>query len=107
VQRLSLHHSSNQNSGRVGLDQRSGLRLRTFAFKVLVIIPVSVALAVNRNYPLIGTVVLFCLWNSIFSGLAALFQRHRCNAASLTAWDETAAFLGLATLMHLVQAIIA
>jgi hypothetical protein len=89
------------------LDQASGLRLRIFAFKVLVIIPISIAFAVNRKYPLFGTAALFCAWNSIFSGVAALFRRDRCNAASLTAWDETAAFLGLATLMHLLQIIIA
>jgi hypothetical protein len=90
-----------------GLDQVSGLRLRIFAFKVLIIIPVSVALAANRQYPMLGTVAFFCTWNSIFSALAALLQRHRHNAASLTAWDETAAFLGLATLTHLLQAILA
>jgi hypothetical protein len=85
------------------IDKASRLRLRIFALKVVTIIPVSIALAVHRGYPIIGIVVVCCAWNSLFSGLAALFQRHRYDAPSLTAWDEMAAFLGITTLLHLLQ----
>jgi hypothetical protein len=33
----------------------------------------------------------------------ALFQRHRYDALSLTAWDGMAPFLGMTTLLHLLQ----
>jgi len=88
------------------LDRASRLRLRIFAFKLLLVVPVSVALASQRNYPLLGTVSFFCFWHSVFAGMAALLQRHKLNAAFLTAWDEMAAFLGLAVLMRLIDAVI-
>jgi hypothetical protein len=85
------------------IDKASRMRLRIFVLKLVTIIPVSIALAVHRGYPIIGIVIVCCAWNSIFSGLAALFQRHRYDAPSLTAWDEMAAFLGITTLLHLLQ----
>ena len=90
----------------IQLDRASRLRLQIFAFKLLLVVPVSVALASLRNYPLLGTVSFFCFWHSVLVGMAALLQRHKLNAAFLTAWDETAAFLGLAVLMRLVDAVI-
>ena len=89
------------------IDPGSGLRLRFFALKVLVLIPISVAFAVSRNYPVAETAGFFCAWNAIFAGLAALFQGQRYNALSLTAWDEMAAFVAIACLMRAVQAIAA
>ena len=88
-------------------DKTSRLRLRIFALKVVTIISVSTALAVHDGYSIIGIVMVCCAWNSIFSGLAALLQRHRYDAPSLTAWDEMAAFLGVTTLLHLLRAITA
>ena len=46
------------------IDKTSRLRLRIFALKVVTIIPVSIALAVHRGYPIIGIVVVCCAWNS-------------------------------------------
>jgi hypothetical protein len=90
----------------LALDHTSRLRLRVFTFKLLILVLFAVALASQPNYPLLGTMSFFCFWQSAFAGMAALFQRHNLNAASLTAWDEMAAFLGLSVLMHLVEAVI-
>jgi len=88
------------------LDRLSRLRLRNFAFKLLIPLPVLVALTSQRNFPLLGALSSFCLWNSVFVGTAGVFQHHKLDSAFLTAWDEMAAFLGLAVLMHLVDAVI-
>jgi len=53
-----------------------------------------------------GTMSFFCFWQSAFAGIVVLLQRHNLNGASLTAWHEMAAFLGLAVLMHVVEAVI-
>jgi hypothetical protein len=47
-----------------GLDPGSRLRIRIFAFKLLIIIPVSVALAMHLGHPLLGTLAFFCFWHS-------------------------------------------
>jgi hypothetical protein len=88
------------------LDQASLLRLRIFGFKLAIIVPVSVALALHHNYPLLATISFLCFWHSVFAGIAASVQSHRQNAAFLTAWDEMAAFLGLAVLMRIVDRVI-
>ena len=90
----------------VPLDQTSRLRLRIFTFKLLILVLCAVALASQPIYPLLGTMSFFCFWQSAFAGIAVLLQRHNLNGASLTAWDEMAAFLGLAVLMHVVEAVI-
>jgi hypothetical protein len=41
------------------LDRASRLRLRLFAFKLLVAAPVLVAFASQRNYPLLGMMSIF------------------------------------------------
>jgi len=84
------------------LDQASRLRLRIFAFKLLIAVPVLVTFASQRHYPLLEAISIFCFWNGVFAGIAALFQHNNVNAAFLTAWDEMAAFFGLATLMRLL-----
>jgi hypothetical protein len=88
------------------LDPASRLRLRIFTFKLAVVVSVSVALAFHRNYPLLGTIWFLCFWHSVFAGIAAVAQRHKHNAAFLTAWDEMAAFLGLAVLMRIVDTVV-
>ena len=87
------------------LDAVSRLRLRSFVFKLMIMIPVSIALAVHRHFPLFVTVSFFCFWQGVFAGTVALFQRHRHNAEFLTAWDEMAAFFGLGALIRLIDAI--
>ncbi len=89
------------------LHPETRLRLRIFFFKLLVLIPVSAALAIERGYPVMSTVCFFCLWNCIFAGLAALFRQQKYGAEFLTAWDEMAAFLALALLTRFVDRIIA
>jgi hypothetical protein len=89
------------------LDPESRLRLRIFSFKLRVLVPVSVVLAVGQGYPVLNTVCFFCLWNCIFAGLAALFRQRKYRAEFLTAWDEMAAFLALALLTRFVDGIIA
>ena len=49
----------------LSLDRASRLRLPIFTFKLAVVVPVSVALALHRNYPLLGTISLLCLWQCI------------------------------------------
>ena len=62
--------------------------------------------AAIRNYPPLGTLSSLCVCYSVLAGLVALFQRHKHNASFLTAWDEMAAFLGLALLTRLVAGIL-
>jgi hypothetical protein len=87
------------------LDQASWLRLRIFGLRLLLVILFAVTFAASRGYPLAGALALFCGWNFVFAILLALFERRRLDPHSLTAWDETAAFLGLAALMRLVDSI--
>lgn len=89
------------------LDPVSRRQLQVFGFKLLMMIPFSVALSTRGGFPLLATISSFCFWYSVFSGLLALFQRQRHNSAFLTNWDEMAAFLGLAVLMRLVDIVTA
>jgi hypothetical protein len=41
----------------------------------------------------------------LFAGMAVLLQRHKLNAAFLTAWDQMAGFFGFAALMRLFDAV--
>jgi hypothetical protein len=68
---------------------------------------VSVALATQRGFPLLGTLSFFCFWHSFFAGAAAWFRDQRHSAAMLTAWDEMAAFLAIGVLMRVLDAIMA
>ena len=81
-------------------------RLQSFAFKILLLIPVSVAFAAQRHVPLFGASAFFCSWYSMFAGLAAVVQRHKLTAEYFTAWDEMAAFLGLAAAVRLVGLVV-
>lgn len=87
------------------LDQVSLLRLRIFGRKLLLVILFAVVFAASRGYPLAGALALFCGWNFVFAALMAMFERRGLDPYSLTAWDETVAFLGLAALMRFVGAI--
>jgi hypothetical protein len=80
------------------LDPGSRFRLRVFAFKLLAVIPLSVMIAGERPLPLLQVFAAFCAWHAIFSGMAALLLRQSYCAPALTAWDEMAAFCGLALL---------
>jgi len=87
------------------LDGASRQRLRIFAFKLVLVIPFSVILARHRDFSLPATLWFFLCWHAAFSGLAGLLQRHRPGATTLTAWDEMAAFVGLAALARLAEAV--
>ena len=88
------------------LDAASRLRLQLFAFKLLIAVAVSAAFASHRSYPLLATMAFFFFWNGVFAATPALFQHQKLNAPFLTAWDEMAAFFGLAALMSISNAII-
>jgi hypothetical protein len=90
-----------------GLDPGSRLRIRIFAFKLLIIIPVSVALATHLGHPLLETLSFFCFWHSFFAGAAAWFRGQKYGAGMLTAWDEMAAFLAVGIALRVVGAIMA
>jgi hypothetical protein len=83
------------------IDRASRRRLQSFAFKVLLLIPTSVAFAAQGHMPIFGASAFFCGWYSMFAGLAAVVQRHKLTAKYLTSWDEMAAFLGLAAAVRL------
>jgi hypothetical protein len=90
-----------------GLDPGSRLRIQVFAFKLLIIVPVSLALATQRGFPLLATLSFFCFWHGFFAGAAAWFRDQRQGAAMLTAWDEMAAFLAIGILMRVLDAMMA
>jgi hypothetical protein len=90
-----------------GLDPGLRLRIRIFAFKLLIIIPVSVALATHLGHPLLGTLSFFCFWHGFFAGAAAWFRGQKHGAGMLTAWDEMAAFLAVGIALRVVGAIMA
>ena len=78
--------------------------MQIFTVKLLVMILMATAFAVSRGCPPFRALALFCGWQSVFASAAALFHRHRFDAGFLTAWDEMAAFLGVAELARLIAA---
>jgi hypothetical protein len=93
--RLSLHM----------LDVTSQRRVRIFLVKLVIVVPAALLFAAPRGYPPLRALAFFCGCQSLFSGLTALFQRQRCDAACLTAWDETAAFLAVTELARIFGAV--
>jgi len=87
------------------LDVASRRRIRIFTVKLLVVLLIAIVFAVPRGYPPFRAFAFFCGWQSAFAGAVALFQHHRLDAGFLSAWDEMAAFLGIAELARLAGAI--
>ncbi len=87
------------------LDQAPRQRLRIFGCKLPLVVLFAIAFAAPHGYQLAGALAFFFGWQAAFAAFQALLQRHTMNAESLTAWDETAAFLGLAELMRFVGAL--
>ncbi|HUI34736.1 MAG TPA: hypothetical protein VLX67_04310 [Stellaceae bacterium] len=85
------------------LDPVSRRRLAIFVFKLLMLGPIAVAFASQQHFSIIAAAGYFCSWYVLFSFIAALIQRHKLNAAVLTAWDEAAGFLGIALASHLLD----
>jgi hypothetical protein len=79
-------------------------RIRIFIIKLSIVIMVAVVFGASRGYPPLGAIAFFCGWQSVFAAAAALFQRHRLDADFVSAWDEMAAFLGVAELARLIAA---
>jgi hypothetical protein len=79
-------------------------RIRVFVLKLSVVILIAVVFGASRGYPPLSAIAFFCGWQSVFAGGAALFQHHRLDADFLSAWDEMAAFLGVAELVRLIAA---
>jgi hypothetical protein len=88
------------------MDRASRLRLRAFVFKLLLMIPISVAFAAQGHTRVLAAICYFCFWYGAFSGVAAMAQRHRISAIFLTAWDEMAAFLGIAVIARLLDSLV-
>ena len=83
----------------VAFDGASRLRIQIFAFKLMFVAPVCLIMALaHQGYHAFGAMSFLCFWHGVFAGLAGLVQRHRLDAACLTAWDEVAAFMGLSML---------
>jgi hypothetical protein len=77
-------------------DAESRLRLRGFAFKLFLIVPVSIVFAARHQGPVLGAIAYFCLWYGLFSGFFAIIRQEKIDPTVLTAWDEMAAFIALA-----------
>jgi hypothetical protein len=89
----------------LAFDDASRRRVRIFAVKLLIVVLFAGAFAAARGNPPLKTLAFFCGWQCLLSALTAWSQRQRCNADYLTAWDEMAAFLGVASLMRMVSVI--
>ena len=85
------------------IDPVSRRRLEIFVFKLLMLGPIAVTFASRQHLSIIAAVGYFCSWYVLFSFIAALIQRHKVNAAVLTAWDEAAGFLGIALAARLLD----
>jgi hypothetical protein len=81
-------------------------RIRIFILKLSIVILVSVVFGASRGYPPLRAIAFFCGWQSVFAGVAAVVQRHRLDADFVSAWDEMAAFLGVAELVRLIGEIV-
>jgi hypothetical protein len=91
--------------GFVALDAASRWRLKTFALRLAVVVLFAAAFAIQRHYPMLRTLAVFCGCQSLFAGVTAAIQRHRIDSATLTAWDEMAAFFGAIELARLIAAV--
>jgi hypothetical protein len=87
------------------LDAPLRRRALIFTVKLLVVILVATVVAMPRGLPPFRALAFFCGWQSVFAGVAALFHRHRLDAGFLTAWDEMAAFFGVAELARVIGVI--
>jgi hypothetical protein len=63
------------------LDTGSRLRLRSFAFKLLLIIPVSIVFAAQHQGPVLGALTYFCFWFGLFSGFFAIIRQEKFNSS--------------------------
>jgi hypothetical protein len=88
------------------LDPRSRSRIRIFGFKLLVLFPFSILLAVRYRYPLFETISSFAGWYGFFSGLAALFRWEPVAGPALNGWDELLAFFALKYLAQFLSALL-
>jgi hypothetical protein len=89
-----------------GLDPASRYRVRVFAVKLFIAVLFAIALSMSRGSPLLKSMAFLCGWQGVFSAAIALFQHQRPDAAELTGWDESVAFLGVASLMRLASALV-
>jgi hypothetical protein len=88
----------------VALNSTSRRRIRIFTVKLLIVILIAIAFALPTGHPPFRAIAFFSGRQSLFAGATAVFQRHRLNAGFLTAWDEMAAFLGVAEVARLITA---
>jgi hypothetical protein len=77
------------------VDPVSRARIRIFSFKLLVLFPIAIFLAVRYRQPLFETISSFALWYGFFAGVVALFRWERFGGPSLNGWDEVLAFFAL------------
>jgi len=85
------------------LDASSRWRVGFFAIKLAITGLFTVVLRAG-GYPPVESLALLCGWQSLFLASIALIQRQNPQSSALTGWDESAAFLGIASLVRLAGA---
>ena len=80
-------------------------RLRIFGFKLLILFPFAMLLAVRYRYPLFNEIAMLAFWYSLFAGAIALFRWEPIAGPSLNGWDEVLDFFALKCLAESLSAV--
>jgi hypothetical protein len=87
-------------------DQSSRMRLRLFSFKLMVLFPFSMLMAVRFHVSVFGEIGLCAFWYGFFTGMFALVRREPVAGPSLNGWDELLAFLALKCLAEFLAGVV-
>ena len=86
-------------------DPLSRWRLRIFGFKLLILFPFAILLAVRYRYALFYEIALLAFWYGLFAGAMALSRWEPVAGPSLNGWDELLAFFALKCLAGSLSAV--
>src|ERR1700757_5457007 len=86
-------------------DPLSQSRLRIFGFKLLILFPFAMLLAVRYRYPLFNEIAMLAFWYGLFAGAVALFRWEPVAGPSLDGWEELLAFFALKCLAESLSAV--
>ena len=88
------------------LDASSRRRVRFFVVKLTITGFFAITLCTVNGYPLFNSLAFLCGWQSLFVASIALIQRQSPQSGALTGWDESAAFLVVASLVRLIGTVV-